>query len=86
MPFYEFEHKDEIIEEFYPMGEAPKEIERDGKIYTYKPTFGGSFILKGQGWASKGTALASSPKHYKQVGLKVDHDLRNRMAEAGEKV
>jgi len=78
MPFYEFIYKNEIIEKFFSMSERPNHIIKNGKTYTYKPTFGGNFILKGRGWASKGTALAPKPRHGKEVGVKIDQRMKNQ--------
>jgi len=86
MPTYVFKHEDEYIEEMYPMSEIPSEIERDGKVFTYVPTFGSNFILKGRGWASKGTATAPKPTLGKEVGVAVDNEKREAMKAAGEKV
>lgn len=84
MPFYTFKCEDEYIEEMFSMTNIPKEIERDGKVFTYVPTFSSNFILNGVGWAAKGTALASSPKRGKEVGIKVNHDKKAAMEAAGE--
>lgn len=85
MPFYKYESEDgEQIEKFQQMSEMSDYIEENGKIYYRLPEFSGGFILRGQGWASKGNATAGSPKHGKEVGLKVDYDKKNEMQEAGE--
>jgi len=47
---------------------------------------GCGFVLRGRGWSSKNNATASKPKHYKEVGIKVDNDKRKEMQAAGEKV
>jgi len=86
MPFYTFRNGDEYIEEMFSINNIPDEIERDGKIFTYVPTFSTNFILRGVGWAGKGTALASSPKRGREIGLKVDHERKAAMKAAGEKV
>lgn len=87
MPFYTYISEDGDEEElFLLMSEATEEKEIDGKTYTLKPEFGGTFILKGRGWASKGTATANKPKRGKEIGMKVDYDKMNAMKEAGEKV
>lgn len=51
-----------------------------------KITGGLGFCLKGHGWASKNTATASRPKKGKEVGIKVDNNLRKQMQDAGENV
>lgn len=86
MPIYTYRNGDEVITEMFPINDIPKEIVRDGKTYTYVPTFGTNFLLKGYGWASKGTATANKPKLSKEVGLKVDYDKKNAMEKAGERV
>jgi len=87
MPFYNYISEDGDEQElFLLMSEATEEKEIDGKIYKKVPQFGGAFILKGRGWASKGTATHNKPKRGKEVGLKVDYDKMNAMKEAGEKV
>lgn len=84
MPFYTFKHEEEYIEEMFSIKDVPKKIERGGKVFTYVPTFSSNFILNGVGWAAKGTALASSPKRGREVGIKVDHDKKAAMKAAGE--
>lgn len=86
MPFYTYRCENETIEELFSMDERPDEIERDGKIFTYVPEFCGNFILKGRGWASKGTATAPKPSKSKEVGVAVDYHKRQAMKDAGEKV
>jgi hypothetical protein len=87
MPFYRYIAEDgEEIERFFNMSERPEQIKEDGKTYERVPEFGTSFILRGSGWASKGTATASSPKHGKEVGIAVDKEKRKQMREAGEDV
>lgn len=84
MPFYKYACGDETIEELFSISERPDTVEKDGKVFEYVPEFGGNFILKGMGWASKGTALASKPKKGKEVGIKVDNDKKKAMEEAGD--
>lgn len=86
MPFYIFKHEDEYIEEMFPMDEIPEEFEKDGKVYTYVPTFSTNFVLKGVGWATKNNATASAPKLSKEVGIRVDNDLKAEMERSGEKI
>lgn len=87
MPFYSYVSDDGDVQElFLLMSEATQEKEINGKKYKLQFEGSGNFILKGQGWASKGTATASSPKHGKEVGIKVDYDKKQAMKEAGEKV
>jgi len=85
MPFYTYTDGEKEIELFLNMSEATEEKEIDDKIYkmVFEPS--GNFILKGQGWASKGSALATKPKKYKEVGVKVDYNKKAEMEAAGEK-
>lgn len=73
MPFYTYESEDgEQIELRQNMSDMTDEIEKDGKLYKRVPEFGGSFILRGQGWASKGNATAGKVKKYRETGIAVD--------------
>lgn len=86
MPFYLFEAEDgEQIEEYMNMNEMKDEIQRKDKKYKRIPEFGGSFILKGAGWASKNTSdVGPARKTKADVGVKVDYDKKKQMQEAGE--
>ncbi len=86
MPFYKYRCGEEEIERIFLMSERPDELVEGGKIYEYIPEFSGSFILKGRGWASKNTALASKPRRGKEIGIAVDNDKRQDMQRAGEDV
>lgn len=87
MPFYTYRAKDgEEIEEMFTIQERPDEIKRGNKKYKRIQEFSGNFVLKGTGWASKGNATASSPKHGKEVGIAVDKEKKKAMQEAGENV
>lgn len=84
MPFYLFENeKGEVIEEMFPINKIPEEIKRDGKVYKYKPSFSTNVIYKGYGWANKGHT-GTSPIRQREVGIKVDYDLKKKMEDAGE--
>jgi len=87
MPFYTYVSEDGDEQElFLTMSEATEEKEIDGKVYKLRPEFGGNFILRGRGWASKGTATHNKPRRGKEIGIKVDNDKKQQMKEAGEKV
>ena len=87
MPFYEMkcsecDHEEELL---LNITEDLSKIECDvcgGKMKTQITT--GNFILKGFGWAGKGNR--QKPQYEKQVGVRVDHDKKNAMKAAGEKV
>lgn len=84
MPTYLFEDEEgQVIERMFPMSEIPQEIKEDGKVFKYKPSFSTNFIYRGYGWANKGHT-GISPIHQKEVGIRVDHDLKRQMQEAGE--
>ena len=88
MPFYTYVSKDgEEIEKLFSMSERPDTITENGKTFERKQEFASTFILKGYGWASKGTGTAPTPKKSKaEVGIAVNHDLKKAMKDAGEKV
>lgn len=83
MPFYTFVSKDgEEIEELLTMNELTDEIEKNGKTYKRKKEFSTNFILKGNGWASKGTVGIPNPtRSIADVGYKVDYDKKKEMEE-----
>lgn len=73
MPLYTYINKKtgEEKELFLSISEMKQEIEIDGKVFEKKPEFSGNFILKGQGWASKGKDLGTPVKETEQ-GIKFD--------------
>lgn len=86
MPFYTYMKDKTEIELFLLMNEATPEKEINGKTYKLKFEASGVFVLKGNGWPTKGTGLLSNPKLTKEVGIKVDYDKKAEMKANGEKV
>jgi len=89
MPFYDMKCKNEECnyeeEIILNISEDLKDVDCpkcNSKMKTQIST--GNFILSGFGWASKGNR--DKPMYQKQIGMKVDHDLKNEMQAAGEKV
>ena len=87
MPFYEMKcnscnHEEELL---LNITEDLSKVECSECGESMKPQITtGNFILKGFGWAGKGNR--QKPQYQKQIGVKVDHDKKNAMIEAGEKV
>jgi putative FmdB family regulatory protein len=71
----------------HSMTEEPEVICECGEKMS-RIIFGGSAVhYHGMGWACKNTATAPKPeKRVAEVGIRVDHDLKQQMLEAGEKV
>lgn len=85
MPFYRFKAEDgQEIEKMFSIQDRPDEITEEGKLFKRVLEFSTNFILKGQGWAGKGSATAPSVKRGKEVGIAVDTEKKNQMKRDGE--
>jgi len=86
MPFYEMNCECDYVEEM--LLDITTNLDKVicpkcGKFMKQKITTG-NFILKGYNWASKGNV--DKPHRVKQTGYRIDHDMKNEMKLAGEKV
>lgn len=79
MPFYDYfcPSCGKVEEFFHGMFEEP-EIKCEKCNQTMKKGYTAiQYALKGQGWASKGTATASKPKHFKEIGVGVPEVMKD---------
>lgn len=85
MPFYLYKAEDgQEIEKMFSIKDRPDEIIEEGKLYKRVEEFSTNFILKGGGWAGKGSATAPSVKKGKEFGIAVDTEKKNQMKRDGE--
>jgi len=69
-------------EYFHGMLEEPEIIcDKCKEIMKKKVSGGVATIFRGQGWASKGTATASSPRHFKEIGIGVPEVMKDVVSE-----
>ncbi len=83
MPFYTYfcPHCNNEEEKFHGMFEEPTILCDKCQTPMKKKFDNCSFILKGQGWASKGTATAGTPKHFKEIGFGVPEVMKDAVSD-----
>jgi len=73
-------------DEWHNMKNSPEiKCEKCKSLMRKKITGGSGIIYRGNGWPRKGSGLIGSPKKsIADIGVKVDHDKKKAMEEAGE--